>query len=322
MSVIVCDDWRDLSPVAAATLLAQERQRWIDALQWDPADNFAQLEAGRAAGRVPGFVARRGSQPVGWTFFILHQATLQVGALNGASAGIVRLLLERVLDTPEADMARRLSCFLFPDNQALPSALVRRRFDLRPQQYLVRPLDEGEWRRAVPPTGTWHGHGQRLRNWSIADAADCVRLLARAYEHEAGAECFAPAGRIDEWAQYFGQLVHTAGCGTWLPQASFVVQARGAALPIGLVVTTAVSPTTAHVAQVAVDPQWRGHGVARTLVQAAASAAVDAGYERVSLLVDSGNVPARTLYDSLGFRPGPQFLFGSRKSQTRVSSAA
>ncbi len=322
MTTIACDDWRDLPHAAAATLLADERTRWVDALQWDPTDSFAQLETGRAAGRVPGFVARRGPHVVGWTFFVLHDGTLQIGALNGASAGIVRLLLERVLDAPEADMARRLACFVFPDNPALSSALVRRRFDLRPQQYLARPLDDGEWRRALPATGTWNAHGQRLRSWSIADAADCVRLLARAYAREAGAECFAPGGRIDEWAQYFGQLVHTPGCGTWLPEASFLLQARASTAPIGLVVTTAVSGSTAHVAQVVVDPQWRGRGIGRTLVQAAASAAIDGGYERLTLLVDNGNTPARALYDTLGFRPGPQFLFGSRKSQTRVSSAA
>jgi len=322
MAQIHCEDWRDLSPAAMSLLYAHERERWLQALNWDPAPSFAEVERARAAGEVPGFVARRGQHLLGWTFFLLHQATLQIGALNGTSAGIVRQLLERVLATPESDMAKRLSCFVFPDNPALMSALVRRRFELRPQQYLTRLLAPGDWRQRLGATGAWAADGTRVRTWAITEAADCVRILARAYETQPGAECFAPGGRIDEWAQYFGQLMNTPGCGTWVPAASFVVEAKGAGAPVGLIVTTAVSPSTAHVAQVAVDPAWRGRGFGRLLVQAASAAALDAGYNRITLLVDTANTPARMLYDRLGFVPGPQFLFGTRKSQTRVSSAA
>ncbi len=322
MALTQCEDWRDLSAPAMALLYEQERERWQQALAWDPAPSLAELERARLAGEVPGFVARRGQHLVGWTFFVLHGSTLQIGALNGTSAGIVRLLLERVLATPEADMAKRLSCFVFPGSTALTSALVRRRFELRPQQYLTRLLAAGEWRRELPATGAWTPAGTRVRSWTETDAADCVRLLARAYEHQAGAECFAPGGRIDEWAQYFGQLVNTPGCGTFAPASSFVIQARTAPAPIGIVMTSAVSKTTAHIAQVAIDPAWRGQGLGRLLVQAASAAALDAGFARISLLVDGANTPARRLYESLEFLPGPKFLFGARKSQTRVSSAA
>ena len=58
----------------------------------------------------------------------------------------------------------------------------------------------------------------------------------------------------------------------------------------------------AHVMTVAVRPEKRRRGHARTLIQAALAVPVAAGVRRVYLEVRPSNVAARTLYESLGFR--------------------
>lgn len=53
---------------------------------------------------------------------------------------------------------------------------------------------------------------------------------------------------------------------------------------------------------VAVDPPARRRGLARMLVRHAVRSAREAGAQRAVLEVRESNVPARTLYERLGFR--------------------
>ncbi|MBI5720321.1 MAG: GNAT family N-acetyltransferase [Burkholderiales bacterium] len=78
-------------------------------------------------------------------------------------------------------------------------------------------------------------------------------------------------------------------------------------------------PKTRHKGQLIgmyVKPQARGTGVGRLLVQAALSyAAARPGVEVLTLTVTQGNVPAESLYSSLGFK-----LFGVEPMALRVAS--
>lgn len=61
----------------------------------------------------------------------------------------------------------------------------------------------------------------------------------------------------------------------------------------------------------AVLPQYRGCGVGRALLSAAADRAFAAGHERVGLIVDFDNPRAEALYSSLGFeRVNPTTFLG------------
>jgi len=58
----------------------------------------------------------------------------------------------------------------------------------------------------------------------------------------------------------------------------------------------------AHVMTIAVRPEKRRRGYARTLIQAALTVPVAASVRRVYLEVRPSNTAARSLYESLGFR--------------------
>jgi ribosomal protein S18 acetylase RimI-like enzyme len=62
------------------------------------------------------------------------------------------------------------------------------------------------------------------------------------------------------------------------------------------------SGALAHVARLAVHPQWQGRGIGRQLMVDVLGAAVDAGCRRVVLNTQVENLPAQRLYRSLGFR--------------------
>ncbi len=58
-----------------------------------------------------------------------------------------------------------------------------------------------------------------------------------------------------------------------------------------------------HIANLAVSPQARGRGIGRQLMEHALSWALQNEVERSLLEVRTSNLPARSLYSSLGFKP-------------------
>lgn len=296
-------DWRDLAPEDVLPLLQGERRRYVERLHWDLAPALRLVEAARVRGEVPGLVLRDEEGAIaGWAFYVLAGRQLQIGALHATTAGGVRLLLDGIFGSPEAELAQSLTCFLSPSSPSVASALTRLRFELQRHHYL-------EARLADMPGLMEPVAGAPLRALDVANAAPAVRLLARAYAGDPAARCFAPGARLEEWAQYLGQTISTPSLGRWLPEASFLA---GGDAPSGVVITTEIAKGVAHIVQVAVDPSARRQGLGRHLVLSAARAAAAAEAKRLTLIVAEANTNARALYSSLGFQPRGEFVFGHR----------
>jgi ribosomal protein S18 acetylase RimI-like enzyme len=62
-----------------------------------------------------------------------------------------------------------------------------------------------------------------------------------------------------------------------------------------------VDPTEVHLVSMWVDPEARGLGVARSLIQSVGSWARERGAAKVVLFVQEANGPARALYERAGF---------------------
>ena len=299
-------DWRNAPAEVMTDLYAREHARWLATLHWDASSSWELIESARQQGSLPGFLACEASGKVaGWTFFVVRDDLLQLGAIAGRRADTVRALIDAALASPEASLVRRYQAFVYPESPAVEVALTRRRFGLERYLYLERPL--APWRVPIARDG--------VRGWREDDLPDAVRLLARAYAGSPGARCFAPGGRLDEWTTYLGQLVRTPACGRFVTEESFVVERPG-----GLdacVVGTRLDDRTAHVAQVVVDPARHRQGYASRLLASSADAAGRGGAVRQTLLVAESNTPARALYARLGFTSRASFLFADRARITR-----
>lgn len=74
-----------------------------------------------------------------------------------------------------------------------------------------------------------------------------------------------------------------------------------------------MSGAIAHVARLAVHPQWQGRGIGRQLMLDALTVATEGNCQRVVLNTQVDNVPSQRLYHSLGFRPtGEEFVVLTR----------
>lgn len=304
-------DWRDVPAAEVVPLLQAERRRWLDTLHWDLGPALKLVESARTRGEVPGLVLRDDKgQTAGWAFYLLAGRQLQIGAVNATTASGVRQLLDGVMAAPEAQLASSLSCFLYPGSKSVASALVRLRFELQEHEYLEANLS------------TMPGLDRAMEDASLEplraeNGAAAVRLLARAYAGDPAGRAFAPNARLDEWAQYLGQIFATPSVGTWIPDASLVARGSGPDGLAGLIVSTEVARGIAHIAQVVVDPAARRQGLGRRLLLGAAARAASLGAKRITLIVSGHNTAAQALYSSLGFTRRGTFLFGQRGAAPR-----
>jgi len=302
------DDWRNAPPETTAALYAREQERWRRHLAWDASASWSVVEEARRHNQLPGLLALEDDGRVaGWMFFLLRDGALQIGAVSSERADVVRALIDGALASPEAMLARRYQCFVFPETPAVEVALERRRFDVDRYLYLERPL--------APRTTTVL---DRALTWSDTQMPAAVRLMARAYAGSRGARCFAPNGRLEEWGGYLRQLIHSPACGAFSHDESLALTRDGRLA--AFLLATRLSPDTAHVAQVVVDPECRRQGTAARLVDHSASVAAAGGAVRQTLLVSESNAPARALYVKLGFVERAAFLFADRFRVTRQAA--
>lgn len=307
------EDWREWPADRLAPLFARQEERWRAELSWEAGELFSLVGRARESGILPGLIALdEDGDVLGWCYASVQDGFLFVGALHGERADVVRALLDAVLDSPEASYARGYRCFVFPETAAVSAALTRKRFDVQHFYYLRRSLV------AQTPRPV---RDLLVRAWRADDLPDTARLLARAYAGSFDGHCFAPAGRLEEWAGYLAQVVRTPACGTWSEAESALVSTDGADGPIAVVLSTRVSPSTTHVAQIVVDPRWRGQGIATSLIEYAASQASATGATGQTLLVAESNVTARAIYAHLGFVETSHFLYAERARISRVASS-
>lgn len=304
-------DWRDIDAGLLTPAWAEQNTRWSERLFWDARHNWSQVEAERVAGRLPGIVLMEGREVAAWTFFLLHQNTLQIGGFESNSSSATRTLLDAVLQAIDPQLAPAgAMLFAFSSAPGLVPALVARGFDTEPYAYLVRDTNAVRPRRPEAP-------------WDLAAAAQLPTLLAASYGPPAVTRPFVRHGTTSEWREYAMQLLGSAACGAFEPGLS-ASWFDGEGSLQGAVVTTIIGPGTAHIAQVAVDPRQRGSGLGGRLLDSVVERVRADRLDRVTLLVSERNTVARHLYERHGFHEAATFIAAGRrmpKAEPRTPSA-
>ena len=129
-----------------------------------------------------------------------------------------------------------------------------------------------------------------VRSAGIAEARVAAQLL-----HDFNREFDEPTPPVDELAERIAQLLRgdtvalLAGDG---PDGLAVLRFRPAIWSSGL---------ECYLAELYVAPARRGRGLGRALMEAAIREARDRGADTMEIGVDEPDIPARRLYESLGF---------------------
>lgn len=88
-------------------------------------------------------------------------------------------------------------------------------------------------------------------------------------------------------------------------ESALVGYAEGAGVAVGVV--RQFGPETAEIKRMYVEPELRGRGGARALLEALENSARDRGYPRVLLDTGPDQPHAKSLYESAGYRPIPDY---------------
>lgn len=310
-------DWRTRPAVELARCYDAERASWAQRFDWDTADNWRQVEQARGRGALPGFLVLDHDTPLGWTFFLNHHQTLQIGGASLLPSAVppgdtLAALIDGVLASAEAQQSDSVMTFIPDTGIGLGDVLTDRGFSSRPFAYLYRAIEP-----IVPEAQP------RLLSFHAGRLMAAADLFARAYPGADPARPFAPGGTSAEWTEYTAQLVTQSGCGTLLPWASIIEEdPQQPGRLIGGVITTRIAGQSAHLAQVAIDPAYQGQGKGVHLLRAVLARLFDRGYRHVSLLVADDNRPAAALYGRMGFSARGRFVSAWRAQPRRSTSAA
>jgi ribosomal protein S18 acetylase RimI-like enzyme len=304
-------DWRTLSAERMAPLYAAEVERWASALEWETAKDWEEVERGRQIGTVSGLViADEAGAIVGWCYYLVHKRALQVGSFLTSSDAAAQLMLDSMLSDEIRAAVDAITLFAFADAPGLAAALRVRGLSVDRYWYLGRELQ-----RLPPP------RMPDVRRWRPVDLQATAELLGRSYEGGDEARPFAPRGVAEEWSDYIGQLTTGTGCGRLMPEVSVCIPGGPNRL-LGVALVTRVAEGTAHLAQLAIDPQMRGRRLGQQLLEMVCAAANQAGCERMTLFVGGRNSRARSLYESSRFEVMANFLAAGTLQPRRSTSVA
>jgi ribosomal protein S18 acetylase RimI-like enzyme len=315
-------DWRFLTSKEAADLHQVEAARWLSTLHWDTRSSVSRIESARRVGALPGLAARDEQGAVhGWTFYLVHEGVLQIGGFVADSTLATATLLDAIVGAPEAAAVSAMMLFAYSAAPGLTEHLLARSFAVERYRYLAVDLTDPVWDfRASMSTDPGRAQLSAPVAWAPVHLEPVAALLRRAYASDS-ARPFARGGTPREWLEYVTQLVTMNACGSFFPEASFVVPGDSPGDLDGATLMTRLSADTAHLAQIGVAPDARGRRVARRLLAASLDAARAAGFARATLLVSERNAAANRLYASMRFEEVAAFVSAFRDQPRRSSGA-
>jgi ribosomal protein S18 acetylase RimI-like enzyme len=304
-------DWRSMPADSMTSLYAAEAERW-SALDWSTSTPWEQLECARRVGAVSGLVALdNAGQIAGWTAFHTRNRMLQVSIFHATSEAVTSMLLEQALSAQRLSFVGGVTFFAPTTAPGLTAALRRKGLAVDRYWYLGR-----EVARLSPPPPL-----SDVRKWRHDDVPATADLLARAYDPRVESRPFVPEGGREQWLDYVEALTRGGGCGPLVPEASLCIPAGPNRL-LAVALVTRIAPSTAHLAQLVVDPMSRRRRLATQLIALVSSAAAQVGCARLTLLVAGSNRPARALYEDGRFQPIGSFVSAGALQPRRSTSAA
>ncbi len=167
-----------------------------------------------------------------------------------------------------------------------------------PRRALLRPIGSGDEIPLTPPVAS----ARRLPVREVPLSA-LAQLDQRAYAGTVDALLTGPEPRHHE--RILDELLHHR-LGRFLDEASLALVEVDTGALVGLAMTAELSAHTAVLLDVGVDPMARGKGYGRFILRWTFRALRALGYEEIRLWVTDENLPARRLYEQLGFRTAGQ----------------
>ncbi len=300
-------------------LMSEQRDEWLEALDWDLAEINAALVEALRNGSISGSAALAGDRVVAFGFYTVESDRCLLGdafvTVEYRHRGVYELLVDDLIRrASEVAPLRRIENHTITlDADVSDSVLKARGFEAHERDYLVRAVEvDGE----VPA-----GHSRaRMRAWDDADFARVSELIYQSYRGTVDAKLNCQYRSRDGCSDLLDALTNTVWCGRFDPETTRVALDGETNRLCGVAIATRISTGTAHLGQVSVHPVYQGQGIGRALVRSTIDAAARRGLSSCSLAVTRENRVAGGLYRSLGFEPRREFRVYTRDRNQRAGT--
>ena len=280
---------------------SRELALWRDRLSWDVSSAVAAFRRALDRGGVQGKAIRCGSSTAAYGYFLVESGR---GVLTGLAVApewrgrdIGPLLVRAMIrDLALRGVTRIESQFLSFDAPWLVPCFEAEGFETFFREFRRLPMAGGSLlRRTLPADPFVH---RSWKSWNLTEAASVMQSA-----HVSGVDArMNELYRSSEGCRsLLTSVLRHRGCGAAILEASSVARDPVTDRPVGFAVVTETSPRMAHLAQLAVAPEYQGRGLGRKILFHVIERLTDMGYDGLSLMVSRDNERAVHLYRSVGF---------------------
>jgi ribosomal protein S18 acetylase RimI-like enzyme len=295
-------DLDSVRPSELEGFLRREHALWQDRLSWDVSAAVSAFRRAMERGGVSGKAVRCGASTAGYGYFIVEGGR---GVMTGLAIG-PEWIGEQVGPLLVRSMIRELSLrgvsriesqFVSFDASWLAPCFEAEGFEAFPREFRRLRLGvQGPRGQATPSSGPFV-----LRSWKPWNLTEASQVMQRAHVSGIDARMNELYRSTDGCRSLLTSVLRHRGCGSAILDASTVARDPRTDRAVGFAVVTETSVRKAHLAQLAVAPDFQGRGLGRLLLTHTIERLSEIGYDGLSLMVSRENHRALDLYRSMGF---------------------
>ncbi len=300
-------DLRHFSARQLRPLLEAEAALWYQRLHWEYRASTELLLQYLDSRILPGFVALDRGRIVGYAFCVYENFKAVIGDIHASPRepnhlAIVEALTRHLLELLEAspDIRRIEAQLLLFDQGILPPLIAaavspHTRFRSFPRLFLERDLT------FAPAAAPTFPADVELCRWSPGFYHPTAELVQRAYLGHIDADINDQYRTLAGSERFLHNIIRFPGCGTFDPEASFLLRDRRAHTLCAVLLCSRIAPDTAHITQLCVAPEARGRHLGQDLLTVALRHLTARACRLLTLTVSEANPNALRLYTRAGF---------------------
>jgi len=294
-------------------LFWQECEEWLRVLQWDYSEPSQMIKEVIAAGQLPGFALLADNEVIGYSCYICEEHKILIGDLYvaeehreaEAEAALAKALVEDILRQPR--VKRIESQNISFGSQVMREVFRAYSFSEYERYFMICSLPGREEPLRGPFALRVNGRELVIRRWRADDFETAADIIHLSYVNQVDSQMNDQYMTRSGCKEFLTSLISFTGCGSFLPEHSWVVEDKNNQELYAVIITTVVSDRTAHFPQISVRPDWQGKGLGKELLRIAMNDLCRRGFKAVSLAVSAENTNAVRLYNRCGFRIAHQF---------------
>ncbi|HUG44023.1 MAG TPA: GNAT family N-acetyltransferase [Acidobacteriota bacterium] len=289
---------RELDPI-----FDEEACAWATEMYWDVRPALRLLRRHLELGTLEGFVLRRGDQPLGYAYYVVHGDTACLADAyvlkRGATTGAYDLLTRRCIEELQSRRSiLRIEVQLVPFHCSLAEPFRARGFHVYRRHYLLLALPAA----GIPPCAS----PQFLfRHWQVSDSERAATIVYDSYRNSPEAFLSRDYQQMEGCRRFIRNVTQSPSCGRFRPDLTELAF-RGREDAVGLMMAAEISKGTLMIPQLSIIRTCQSKGLGKALLSRLLASACGA-FDRIALSVTESNQQAFRLYSSFGFLPRREF---------------